>query len=388
MSSAQKPKMAFVDNSNFKDWPMGGMLEYELAILQHLVNDFDVDIWGVSVNGEKPEALNIKGKQYPIYVYTNVVTGKRIIPNYYRGLELGFAKKDFYDTYDVVYAHTGSCVVALSKVINRKKTKLVCHQHGLNYLTDYSLMSLIQRPIMALARKAADLLFLVSDEESVRLYAKTQEHWTTARIVAVNSPINLQRFNEDKIRIRIAERDKKRSSKFVYTGRLTSYKNVHTAVNAFARYVRRVNPDAQFHIFGSGQEEEVVRKQIEHYGLQNNVFVMGPVPHDELYPYLEDADMFLTASGGEGVSVSVLEAYASGLPVVCFKVRGLEGQIRDNETGVFAKEHNSKGFYRAMLEAEKNRTRLAYNCLEEAKKYDSKVVAGYIADEIKRIIRK
>lgn len=28
-----KKKMAFVDLTNYKDWPMGGMLEYELAIL-------------------------------------------------------------------------------------------------------------------------------------------------------------------------------------------------------------------------------------------------------------------------------------------------------------------------------------------------------------------
>ena len=31
-----KRKMAFVDLTNFKDWPMGGMLEYELAILPYL----------------------------------------------------------------------------------------------------------------------------------------------------------------------------------------------------------------------------------------------------------------------------------------------------------------------------------------------------------------
>ena len=380
----RKPKMAFVDNSNFHDWPMGGMLEYELAILQHLVNDFEVDLWGVSVNGDKPEPLQIKGRKYPVRVYTNVVTGKRIIPNYYRGLELWFAKKAFFDRYDVVYAHTGSCVVALSRIINRTRTTLVCHQHGLSYLTDYSLMSLIQRPLMALARRAADLLFIVSDPDSVREYAKTQENWTGARIVAVSSPIDLRKFNEDIIRTRISERKNKRSHKFVYTGRLAPEKNIHTAINAFARFVSHVNPEAQFYIFGSGKEEEILKKQIEHYGLQNNVFVMGSVPHEKLYPYLEDADMFLIASKGEGVSVSVLEAYASGLPVVCFKVRGLEGQIRDHETGVFAEEYNSKGFYRAMLEAEKNRTRLAYNCLEEAKKYDSKVVVGFISDEIKR----
>ena len=43
-----KRKMAFVDLTNFKDWPMGGMLEYELAILPYLAEYYDLDIWGYS----------------------------------------------------------------------------------------------------------------------------------------------------------------------------------------------------------------------------------------------------------------------------------------------------------------------------------------------------
>ena len=46
-----KRKMAFVDLTNFKDWPMGGMLEYELAILPYLAEYYDLDIWGYSLNG-------------------------------------------------------------------------------------------------------------------------------------------------------------------------------------------------------------------------------------------------------------------------------------------------------------------------------------------------
>ena len=114
---------------------------------------------------------------------------------------------------------------------------------------------------------------------------------------------------------------------------------------------------------------------------------MGAVPHDKLYPYLEDADIFLTASGGEGVSVSVLEAFASGLPVICFKVRGLEGQVDDGETGVFAKDNNARAFYNALLRADKDRTRMSYRCLERAREFDSKVIAERISKEIQGIIK-
>ena len=44
-------KLAFVDLTNYTTWPIGGMLEYELAILPYIAQSFDVDLWGVSVDG-------------------------------------------------------------------------------------------------------------------------------------------------------------------------------------------------------------------------------------------------------------------------------------------------------------------------------------------------
>ena len=63
-----KRKMAFVDLTNFKDWPMGGMLEYELAILPYLAEYYDLDIWGYSLNGVIPMPLVLNGKEYPVHV--------------------------------------------------------------------------------------------------------------------------------------------------------------------------------------------------------------------------------------------------------------------------------------------------------------------------------
>ena len=72
-------KMAFVDLTNFKDWPMGGMLQYELKILPALCQMYDVDLWGVSVDNKKNKSLEINGKQYPIYTWANAKTDKRLI---------------------------------------------------------------------------------------------------------------------------------------------------------------------------------------------------------------------------------------------------------------------------------------------------------------------
>ena len=98
--------MAFVDLTNFKDWPMGGMLEYELAILPYLAEYYDLDIWGYSLNGVIPMPLVLNGKEYPVHVCGNCSTNRRIIPNFWRGLSIFKHKSYFLNRYDIVYAHT------------------------------------------------------------------------------------------------------------------------------------------------------------------------------------------------------------------------------------------------------------------------------------------
>lgn len=74
-----KRKMAFVDLTNFKDWPMGGMLEYELAILPYLAEYYDLDIWGYSLNGVIPMPLVLNGKNI-LSMYVVIV--QQIVESY------------------------------------------------------------------------------------------------------------------------------------------------------------------------------------------------------------------------------------------------------------------------------------------------------------------
>ena len=381
----KKKKMAFVDLTNFLDWPMGGMLEYELAILKYLTEQYDVELWGVSVDGKIIPSLTINGKEYPIHVFANAKTVKKVLPNYWRGLQLKKQKKKFPQDYDIVYAHTGSCLIPVAKMIDRRKTKLVYHQHGLNHKVDFSLMSLIQRPCLSKAQKIADLVFVVSDKASVKEFAESMKKKSNARFVPIGSPVDLSRFDAEASRTKIQSRQNSPTSHFLYTGRLSAFKDVKTLVEAMKLYTDNVNPNAVLKVAGSGAEFDNLKKQIKELKLESNVVLLGPVSHDDVYQLLQEAEVFLTASGGEGVSVSVLEAYASGLPVVCFKVPGLEKQVVDGVTGVFAGERSAKAFYDAMVKLDSIRTKTALCCLEEAQKYNSVNIANRISGEIEKL---
>lgn len=148
------------------------------------------------------------------------------------------------------------------------------------------------------------------------------------------------------IKRKIENRKDVESKKFLYTGRLSKNKNVKLLVTAFERYVKNGHSDAVLNIAGSGEELDLLKRMKLELGINNNVNVLGQVPHDEIYDLLKEADVFVTASEGEGCSISVLEAYASGLPVICGRMPGLEGQVSNNKTGIFVKDMTAECFMR------------------------------------------
>lgn len=377
-----KRKMAFVDLTNFKDWPMGGMLEYELAVLPYLAEYYELDIWGYSVNGIAPAPLILNGKKYPIHLCGNCSTHRRIIPNFWKGLSLLAYKNDFEDKYDIVYAHTGSCLTALAKIINKEKTKLVYHQHGLNHQVDFQLRSLIQRPFLKWAQEASDVTFVVSDIQSVEAYSKKMASRTHTNYISIGSPICLDKFDANQIR---KKKEGAEIRNFLYTGRLSAFKNVKMLVDAFAMYVNQINGNAIFSIAGIGEELNIIKNKVKELGIDKNVRLLGSVPHDAIYRLLSESDVFITASRGEGVSVSVLEAYAAGIPVICAKVPGLEKQIIDGRTGLFVEEYTAKGFYDKMLALESTYYEMISACLEESRKYDAKIIADKIISNIENL---
>lgn len=377
-----KKRMAFIDNSNFIDWPMGGMLEYELAILRALIEEYDVDLWGVSVDGQSPEYVEIGNTKKTVNVYCNVHTKKKIIPNYLQCLKIVNCKAFKKQKYDIVYAHTGSCFVGACMVIDKKNTILAYHQHGLSYKTNHSLFIGIQKPFYRLSQKQADVVFVVSDQESVDRHVRELRWKHNNKFVSVGSPINIDKFDIDLVKERI-ERAKDKIN-FIYVGRLSSEKNISAMIKAFGLY-HKSNPKSVLNLVGDGPERENLEKITKNIKLDDSIIFHGAVRHADVYPYLMDSDVFLISSNGEGVSVAVLEAFAAGLPVVCYKVPGLEKQNVNGVTGIVVKEHTSEAFSNAMSDVVGNIEYYANNCINEAKKYDYRIIASKISDAIKRI---
>jgi glycosyltransferase involved in cell wall biosynthesis len=117
----------------------------------------------------------------------------------------------------------------------------------------------------------------------------------------------------------------------VYTGRLHRSRRLKYLVAAWRTIVGRW-PNARLWLVGAGPDREMLLRQIEGLKLAGRVVPVG-VFHgvDEL---LAAADLFVSPSTAAGVSVSVLEAMAAGLPIMAADSSGNRTVITDGQHGL------------------------------------------------------
>ena len=133
----------------------------------------------------------------------------------------------------------------------------------------------------------------------------------------------------------------------VYMGRLGPEKNLPFLLRAFAG-AAQAYPHIRLLIIGDGPERDNLEDRARNMGLESKVHFTGMIPYPELPEYLAAADAFVTASVTEVHPLSVIEAMASGLPVLGIQSPGIEDTIVDGETGLLS-THDLAAFTALMV---------------------------------------
>ncbi len=126
--------------------------------------------------------------------------------------------------------------------------------------------------------------------------------------------------------------------KIISVGSLQPYKGHIHLIDACALLHQRGIP---FHcqIIGGGDLKPVLETRIRQHGLQGRVELAGPKTQEEIAALLVQANCYVQPSvimpSGkmEGIPVALMEAMASGLPVVATDISGVPELIREGETG-------------------------------------------------------
>lgn len=132
----------------------------------------------------------------------------------------------------------------------------------------------------------------------------------------------------------------------VYVGRLHPEKGVDDLVAAFAE-VRRQVPTATLLLIGDGPMRERLRAQKDAAGLGRSVLMPGEKA--ELAAAFSDAACVVLPSRAEGLSYVLLEAMASGVPVIATAVGATPELIEDGRTGLLVAPGDRAALVRAIL---------------------------------------
>jgi glycosyltransferase involved in cell wall biosynthesis len=141
----------------------------------------------------------------------------------------------------------------------------------------------------------------------------------------ISKGVDADRFSPDGPSLR-ASLLLERRKVVVTMARLVPIKNVRLLVDAMALLRERV-PDAHLLIVGDGPERAAVRARVGELGLLECVTFLGQVPHRDTPACYRSGDVFALSSEFDNSPNAVLEAMASGLPVVATDVGGVRGLI-------------------------------------------------------------
>ena len=143
--------------------------------------------------------------------------------------------------------------------------------------------------------------------------------------------------------------DGQRRKEIVNFCHISGPKNIPLLIDAF-QLLHQQCPDYHLIIYGNGPDEEKIKKKIQLLQLEQSVFLYDFDVH--VHEKIRDAAMFVSSSDREGISNSMLEAMAIGLPCVCTDCAGggARMMIEDHVNGLLVPMKDVNALYLAMKE--------------------------------------
>jgi glycosyltransferase involved in cell wall biosynthesis len=157
---------------------------------------------------------------------------------------------------------------------------------------------------------------------------------------------------------------------------LEPHYRVDVIVRAFAAVAEDL-PDAMLTVIGTGSEYARLRQLAAELNLHRVRFV-GRVEPQEMPRLYDEADVFVNASVVDNQPVSILEAFAAGVPVVTTPTGDIAAMVRHDETGVIVPGPDPAAFAEAIVDLLRDEPRaraLARAARRELPRYDWRAVA-------------
>lgn len=249
-------------------------------------------------------------------------------------------------------------------------TPYIVYGRGSDVYLPWRFKNLISKPMI---KHADSVIALTEDMKGAiqRIYDR--------EVFVIPNGINLERFeclSKERMRKRLHIRDDENICIFV--GSLRPVKGVRYLIEAM-KIIADKNTNTRLFIVGDGEERKFLENRSRDLNIVQYINFVGQVPNEEVPWYMVSADIFILPSLSEGFPVAVLEAMASGLPVITTNLRALHEFVNDGENGLLAEPKNPEQIadkILMLLEDDELRVRMSKKNKEVVEKYSWEVIVG------------
>ena len=133
---------------------------------------------------------------------------------------------------------------------------------------------------------------------------------------------------------------KPKASTLIFVGKLVTWKNVDRLLEITASISKKI-PDIRLLIIGDGPCKNELMQQTTQLGIGQNVIFCGYVAGEHVFSYCRKADLLVLLEKNASFGLSLIEANATGLPVLALEGGGPSDIIRDGQNGFLLGENAS-----------------------------------------------
>ena len=162
----------------------------------------------------------------------------------------------------------------------------------------------------------------------------------------------------------------------LYIGRVDPEKKVDTVLRAFARFLDKHKLDklskTLFVVVGDGVALSDLKTEAKKLGISDSVRFLGRVTAPDLYEVYKMGDVFVTASQIETQGIVLIEAAATGLPLIAVDGGAVAEVCRNNMNGILLNPDDKEGMSEAIskiLSDDKLRAKMSEASLKIAKEH-------------------
>jgi glycosyltransferase involved in cell wall biosynthesis len=136
----------------------------------------------------------------------------------------------------------------------------------------------------------------------------------------------------------------------IFVGRLDRQKDPILLLDALREARTRV-PELRLIMIGDGALRQQVEEKIAAGGMTDQVYLLGAMQPSRIAELLRASDLFVLSSAYEGMPIAVLEALATGLPVVSTDVGEIRRVVKDGINGVVSSDRTTPALAEAIAGA-------------------------------------